>query len=524
MKLELLPAERFIQINNLKPVTNPVLCERGVVPTENGILSRYIFGSTTKDRKDTFAYIDLAGIYIQPHIYKEFRRLFRHIDNLVNGTEYFDIVNGELKVSTTTQNTGLQWLYDNWEKIKFSKNSSYSRNERIDLLEGSKKEQVFTKYWVIMPAFYRDISYGKKTMSHDELNDKYSKLIRLANLSRQTNNFDFIIYSNQASIQNQLIDIYDYLKGKLEKKKGILRKAALGKSVDYASRLVITAPRFDSNTPEENYISLDRCGIPLAQACSLFFPFVMHYLKNWVRREFETAGTSYPVILPGTKEVTYIDIEDPMLYYNDDYLKKKIKEFITGDQNRFSKIEIPIKDKAAVNNKPVYMTFKGRSAEDNKPETISNIYGRPATWCDILYQACVDVTEDKYVVLTRYPVVDYFGSAIQKIHIESTIKTMPVYIGTRIYKHYPIIDFKLPPEQVGVSFVDTLTLSNMLLKGFGGDYDGDQLTVKPIFTQEANIEAEKLINAKSNIITIEGKVARESTNECIQTLYAFTRE
>ena len=51
----------------------------------------------------------------------------------------------------------------------------------------------------------------------------------------------------------------------------------------------------------------------------------------------------------------------------------------------------------------------------------------------------------------------------------------------------------------------------------------DQITVKSVFTQEANEECERIINNKTNILTIEGIGVRGIGNEAVQTLYTMTR-
>ena len=66
-------------------------------------------------------------------------------------------------------------------------------------------------------------------------------------------------------------------------------------------------------------------------------------------------------------------------------------------------------------------------------------------------------------------------------------------------------------------------LTNLLLKGFNGDYDGDQVSVKGVWTQEANEELEKFINSTSNYIDLGGSNIRVSTNEAIQSLYCLTK-
>ena len=54
-------------------------------------------------------------------------------------------------------------------------------------------------------------------------------------------------------------------------------------------------------------------------------------------------------------------------------------------------------------------------------------------------------------------------------------------------------------------------------------YDGDQITVKGLFTQEANEEARQIMKSKSHILNASGNNMRVSSNEAIQTLYMLTK-
>ena len=51
-------------------------------------------------------------------------------------------------------------------------------------------------------------------------------------------------------------------------------------------------------------------------------------------------------------------------------------------------------------------------------------------------------------------------------------------------------------------FIDTLNISNLYLEGIGGDYDGDQVTVKGIFSDEANEELDKQLSNSSHYFTL----------------------
>ena len=54
--------------------------------------------------------------------------------------------------------------------------------------------------------------------------------------------------------------------------------------------------------------------------------------------------------------------------------------------------------------------------------------------------------------------------------------------------------------------------------------DGDQLSIKGVFSQEANAECDRIVRSKANILDINASNVRKSTNECIQTLYTHYKK
>lgn len=55
------------------------------------------------------------------------------------------------------------------------------------------------------------------------------------------------------------------------------------------------------------------------------------------------------------------------------------------------------------------------------------------------------------------------------------------------------------------------------------DYDGDTVSVKGIFTDEANEELTKFIDNKANYIDLGGKNIRVNSKDTIQALYEVTK-
>ena len=181
----------IIKVNKLKEVTNPVILDRGSVRTPDGLLSTEIFGVTPKERKETFAYIDLQTYFLHPLVYETLKRQDRRIDSIISGTKKFIIDNKGDIVEDPNGDTGIDWLYKNWEKIKFKRNNSDIRNERICMYESNSKKELFIRYFIVEPAYYRDINLqnaGAGKPSLHEINvgsdqipngSSYSKLLRL---------------------------------------------------------------------------------------------------------------------------------------------------------------------------------------------------------------------------------------------------------------------------------------------------------------------------------------------------------
>lgn len=467
MQIDLFDMNEFIKLNKLQEVTNPVMFVKGSIPTPDGLLSTDIFGVSVKERKMTFAYIDLNGYFLHPFIYKLLKRVDRNFESVIHSTKNFKIENGNL-IEDENGETGIGFLYKNWEKLNFEKNNSLIRGERIDVLKIYKKNVLFTRYWLVIPAFYRDVNLsdaGKGVVSHHEINQIYSKILRLSRSLSNSNSFDFVLNTTRASLQMALVEVYDYFKSKIEKKDGMIRKNLLGKSTDYGSRSVISAPVFHTDSYEDMNIDFHHVGIPLAQCCSVFNPFIVTWVKNFFQREFEMIGAKYPY-KNKDGSITYVELDSPELFYTDEFIKKNIDRFIHSPADRFEPIEVPLKDKSLGKT---YFSFVARIYEKGKPESESNIFTRPATWTDILYQAAVDVTADKCVLITRYPINDYFNIFPNKVSVTSTRETMAVYVNQKVYKHYPVIDTNLPKQSVYMQFIDTVSMSNVYLKGLGGD-------------------------------------------------------
>ena len=484
MKMVLMNIDKFVLANHLQEVTDPILVGRGFKPTPEGILSTDIFGMDTHSRKTTFAYINLNCHLMQPLAYKTAIRIDRQIADIIAGTKNFAIdKSGYLVEDTEKGNTGSEWLYKVWDKIKFKESNSSTRKKRIKFLKSHTRDEIFQSKELVCPPFYRDIniqSTNKKKPSIHVVNSLYCRLIRLSNLLNQ-GMFTFSLHQSRAQMQETLVEIYDHFKGRCEKKRGLIRQQLLGKSVDYGARLVISATKFDANKPSEMVVDFEHTGVPLSHCVSLFSPFFIGWIKNFLYHEFESTGMKYPMYDSKSKEIKYIEIKDPLLQFSDNKISEMMDTFVHSQPHRFDPIYVETLDKKYPKIKIRFKGYELGKSDENMIREIETRGSRDFTLTDLIYIAAEDILKDKHVYITRYPMTNYMGTFPTKISIISTTDTVKIKYGDKIYNHYPLVEPGLDPMKVGMRFSEVVNVQNTYLASMGGDYDGRLLlSINPV--------------------------------------------
>lgn len=466
MKVELLDTSEFISVNNIQEIKSPVMFQRGNTPHPEGLFSTKIFGMTPRDRKETFGYIDLGHIFFHPHIYKIIKRFFRNVEKIVNGSSFY-IINseGHLVLSDEVHGeTGVQFLYDNWEKIKWEYSDSPARNERIDAVMNTKKSEVFTSKLIVIPPFYRDVTSSSGGGKVPEINNFYANAIRLASILKENDVFSFNLYSSQFAIQELLVDTYDYFKEKLQSKNGLLRKYLMGKNVDLCTRAVITASSFHADKPEDLQVNLRYSGIPISHILSLCNPFIISWVKKFFERELMDVSEKHLIDSRTGKVLQLVELKNPELVFTDKEITKKINSFIKDPDTRFKPVEVPLKD-----GRMSYLVFHGTRYDLKNKDELASISNRKLTWTDVFYMACEDAVKDKHSIVTRYPLIDQYGLFVSRITVLSTTTTVPMQVGEKIYKNYPVVDLSVPESKIATLFIDSVSFSNSYLPGLDGD-------------------------------------------------------
>lgn len=471
MKVELLDIDRLIAVNKLEEVTAPRLFSTKNTYDQQGILSTDIFGTSRGDRRNTFAYINLRRHFIHPHLYQNvLKNMYRNIIYIVSGQKRYVIRDGILVEDDENGWTGLINLYDHWDEIKWEKlKSSDTLNRK--LISKLTRDQVFIDKILVCPPAYRDVMITGTVDSSDHVNESnnlYLKLIRSVALLSEGGLFARQQYATQMKIQDTLVDLFKYFEGQISKKQGLIRKYLIGKSVDFGTRSVISAPTYDNERLEDNMVDVEHVALPISQCCSNFYPFIESWLKNFFTREI----INDPNIIiyydhENNTEIT-ATLKDPEVQFSEKNIKKIINDYCFNPDNRFRVLNVDVLVPSGKTDKVVKacMILKGKIMLENNAVKVLN---RAMTVTDILYLACVDVCEKRHVMVSRYPVGTDKGIYFNKIRVQSTCNHVKLIFNGKEYPYYPDINFDIEHDKIGVQFIDTLVMSNAHLDGMGAD-------------------------------------------------------
>lgn len=533
LSVSLADVEDFIKKNDVKEVSNPVFFIRDNIPSPDGLLSNEIFGITKEERSNLWGYIDLHGTFFHPFIYKLWGKMDRNIRSIVHGLGSFGLDHDGYIVPVENGETGINFIIKNIDKIKIKTSNSMERKNNIAFIN-KNRDKMFIKKMLVQPAFYRDVLTGRGRVEVGQLNKYYSSLLIACKGLVETQDMGFSLGdATIGRVQEILLDIFKCITGTsgnpddgtgLSGKTGIISNS-LERTVDYGSRLVLSAPELKVEKLEDLQTDTEHCALPLASAIVNFKPFVVFNVKRYFENEFGEDNT-VPVSTKD-KKIIYAKVKEPRLLYSEQNIEKEIKEFVHSYSNRFKPVMVPIIDDSGKE----YMgtiRFKGKTISPEEYAKGNNVgssplIDRPLTWLDILYMAAVEATKDKCVLITRYPIDSAYNQIPQLINISTIKQTEPIYVGNTYYRWYP----KLRNEDVGSNtsnkFIDTLNICNLMIGGMGADYDGDTVGIKGCWIQETNEELIRHLKSKSNYVDFTGNNIRKPSNEAIQSLYNLTK-
>jgi hypothetical protein len=557
MRLDIIDINEFIKENHCKEVTDPIFFMSDGTYTPSGLFSYDIFGITEKDRKNRFGYINLNDHFIHPVVYTMLNGRMGAYKSILRGEKYA-IVEGNHRIKYVDQTekgalTGTDFFYANFEKFDWmdgtaddsdpSDIDSIDKRTRVMFLKSLAKNEMFVDKWLVLPPYYRAENSQDRTMG-DDINKLYKELINRSAAIKK--GFGFQAFGDQTKqrIQQLLEMIYektmmpitgkaldidkpDELKGAA--KFSMFRKHMLGKAIDWSVLNVITANlSSDCESVDDSGTRFGYGNFPLMSVVSMAKPFFINSLTDFYDRVISFIG-----YVPGVK-LRSIDKNQ----YSADVVDKMLDKYIKSEYGKFDPITVSFID---ADGKQEFFTPKMDlyGSEQDAIDGKNPIEHRPMTITDLVFMNALDIVADKHAYVTRYPVTNFQNIYPTRMNVMSTIKTRDVWVRIMPelaaskpihYKQYPYVKYAGNPHPMPESyyeFVGVFKLGNWPLKSIGGDFDGDTVIARMVFSKEANSEADKLAFAKSNVLLAAGQPARSLSRigkDCVIAIYEMTKD
>ena len=495
----LMDVDNFIQRNALKEVTSTFI----YAPSSNlfhpqGFFSEEIFGQiNSPQRLTTFAYINLNIEILSPHIFKNVIDLKPFYHEVMQGKIYaiFDEVTSELIPSireNENAGTGFVFFMKQFPKLVFQKTSSATRNNKIKTIDLSRDTgTAIINKMIVSPAGIRDAKEIGGRISIEEINKKYSSLLRTADSIKTAKEnpvieqfYDGIKYNAQL----KAYEIYAYYKNLYEGKKGFGQGQYAHRALVYGTRNVITSSQLLGKTPDDPaYHKYDETIVPVFQAAKAFQPLVIHELKRIFYNQIFTLGsTRVPAIDPKTLKVLYIDVTSAQV--TEAMSTKTSEDLISLFQNAHMRNKpVIIKD---AENKPYYISLVYDLEDEiysftnidnfkelllkNEPEKAKMFdmkKVRPLTYVEMIYIATYQATLGKHGTITRYPAIEIGSIYPTKVKVATTVPSRTITFKSQYIPEQEVV-MPMYPIVGKSSYLDSCILHPSRTPGLGADYDG----------------------------------------------------
>lgn len=534
MHLDLYDIERDIALHGWKEVTT----SQYFIPNSKeihpeGLFSKEIFGEPgTIDRETMWGYISLNETFMNPQAYYVLSRLKANIaEDMKTGTNrYYVDSTGEItklpKGQTVPESakykvigSGFDWLKDAWPHItwKITKDMTKTAKVRRKFLKSFPITAIFWDKFPIMPAFYRDVDYNSN--KQNIINKQYTKLIHIAQIIKHTDNLMFsddydtpmksISYSKCQDLMNELSKFFfDMLGGA----NGFINKHVAGKTTDYGARLVISTCTSNYERSEDLETDFYSSAVPLAVAINIFAPFMIYNVKQWITNY--VSGSRFRTIYDfKTKSYRSVEISPSFL---DEFTADNIRRMMDlYKKNKKYRVE-PITIKGVDERIPIQVlisvpqgtTDVEINVVEGDQDVTNDVRVRNLTHCEFFYIIAYHALRNKCIDICRYPVDDYYHVYPSKMNIIPANKYRDLKFNSIMIKRYPMLNYKTE-EDIEHLFTDSLKMFSIYPASLGGDFDGDQVSVQGIFSDEANEEALKQMNNVSHFIGLDGSVMRQ---------------
>lgn len=502
----------------LKPVTTMEIRDQsGINYHPNGLYSVEIFGSVgSEDRDKRFSYIDLRVKILHPTIFFTLKSIKSLYAGIISGTKtaiWDPKISDFVSDTSDKASTGYSFFIKHFQDIKFSRNDSDIRSNRIDLVEKYRANCMFSKH-LVMPAGLRDIEETEGTnASEHEINDIYRSIISTTNtiVSVDENTNSPAFDAARWSLQQKANDIYVLIMEQwLSGKKGYLQGKWAARTVKHGGRNVLTSMSTSvSDLDDPDATNVTDTHIGFLQALRGTLPKVIYHLKTRLSDIFDPSLKHASLINPKTLALEDVELSTEALdlFTTNSGLERLINRFYN---NKLRNLPVKADGYYIALLYKDDKQFKLFRDIDRLPEGFSRDNVTPLTLSALLYIATYAEFKRLAGTVTRFPITGDESIYPTMYKLLTTTGSQSLYELTDDWElDSSNDDLRAPAFPVldsAASWFESTAVHPSRLAGLGADHDGDMVSVPIVLTEDSINEIMDYYKRRSAYVSADGKL------------------
>lgn len=478
---------------------------------ENGLFSTEIFGPVDSElRFKKNGFIDFRLEVFHPMVYKNIVSLGDKYRAIMAGEKnaVFNEKEKDFEINEEGE-TGYEFFVKYIDKIEFKKTDSEERDTKIEVVKNYGKSSDMINSFLVIAAGLREYAVdasGKPT--EDEVNTIYRRLIYFAqNLKNKNLKKEYLnLYDGpRHSIQLILVELYDYFKTMLDGKKKYVQASWSSRSVDYATRNVVSGLKNvinDIDVPEEGRIDQNTVVVGLFQFYKGIQNIGATYFHSNISFKVFEENSSYAYgFNKDTFKVEKFEVEEKLI---DKYTTLEGFDSLLND---FNNDDFKYKHMTLKNRYMVLKYEEGDTIEFFFPalgirDDVDKSKLKPVTYLESFYIAVNKILTKFRATTTRYPIANYGSIIPTRVYVRTTTSGLKrkIVVGYDEHVVYEYPDLKQEPFR-------TLGPHITHLKAFTMDFDGDTGSEIIAVSDEAIAEVDKILNDKNYYLGPNGSAA-----------------
>lgn len=511
---KLLDVNSFVKQNLIQEVTSHRIYEpNSLVFDPQGLFSEIIFGTImSEDRYKKFGYIKLNTDILQPLIYDILKHLKSSYIKILEGyifakidpkTKQFIIVDRDDPQGKTGYNFFIKNLYN----INLDPSNSDIKKEYIATFKKYQKAKLLTcDKLIVVQAGLREIVDETKILAKDDVNSIYMTILSMVQSIPSNKPSSDIYNSIRMTVQKKVYEVFIYFYNFTRGKHGYITDKFANRNITFGTRNVASIDIKNASSPDDDRnLKPNEVKVSLYQFAKMYQPFIIKLIKDFFEQFLSLENVSSQVLnkdysskivpISTSKKENYIDVDKIEIVINKlkyNYFKDQIIK-VTSDDNKEYPLAFIYNKKRKIylfNNKEEVTTFLD---EPFDPELAHFV-----TWVELIYILSMRyLVGEKYAFVTRYPVIE--SESIKGLLVKlstTTVNERKLFIDHKTKEEVFLPDYPI----MGKKYIETVSVNQLAMQGFGLDIDGDMINVVGVWSNEGNEEIKKYMNSINSYI------------------------